>query len=283
MEPRTKYGVLLIPVSILMLSMLRCGQYISKHTDGFKFRSQGTFDPEKYTCTQSYSVEILSVDPLALYINNFLSNEEIEHLLDLGKDRFRQSLVTSGSQTYTESLNQTLRRSQSAVLPKNDVVCKCLTQRMGSLLGNMQHKEFEPLQIVKYETGGDHYKAHTDWFDEPVYDLSYGSDGPTMASNRLGSIFAYLRDDCERGETYFPNLPNVMESADGDKFALAEGDTGLLVRPKRGNAVFWNNLHANGSGDWRTIHLGLPVESGTKIGLNIWSRHFLNDQIVGGD
>lgn len=200
------------------------------------------------------------------------------------KDSFRTSLVFTGSEGFTEVLNQTLRSSQTAVLPKEDIVCECLTKRMKSILGNVQHREVETLQIVKYDAGGDHYKSHTDWFDAPKNDLSYGSEGGSeKPSNRLGSIFAYLDDDCERGETYFPFLPSVLESADGNKFALAAGDTGLLVKPRRGNAIFWNNLHANGSGDERTAHAGIAVESGTKIGLNIWSRYFLDEPMVGGD
>ena len=144
--------------------------------------------------------------------------------------------------------------------------------------------EVEDLQIVKYDEGGDHYKSHADWFDAPKNDMSYNSeDGSTMPSNRLASIFAYLDDNCTRGETYFPFLPSVLDSADGNKFALADGDTGLLVKPRRGNAIFWNNLHMNGSGDDRTFHAGLPVDSGTKIGLNIWSRYFLDIPMVGSD
>ena len=189
-----------------------------------------------------------------------------------------------GSEGFTETLNQTIRSSHTAVLPKNDIVTDCLTRRMQSLLGNMQHMEVEALQIVKYEAGGDQFKTHMDWFETPKNDTSYGSeDGSFRPSNRLGTIFAYLDDDCMRGETYFPNLPSVSESADGAKFALPEGDTGLLVKPRRGNAVFWNNLHANGSGDARVAHAGLQVESGTKIGLNMWSRYFLDLPMVGGD
>jgi prolyl 4-hydroxylase len=192
-------------------------------------------------------------------------------------------MVFAGSDGFKEVLNSTFRSSQSAVLPKDDIVCQCLTKRLQSFLGNVQHMEVEALQVVKYEVGGDHYNSHTDWFDVPKTDFSYPAGGPPKPSNRLASIFSYLDDSCERGETYFHEMSSVSESADGNKFALPAGDTGLLVRPRRGNAVFWNNLHANGTGDERTAHAGLAVDSGTKIGLNIWSRYFLDEPMLGGN
>ena len=150
---------------------------------------------------------------------------------------------------------------------------------MRSLLGNVQHAEIESLQIVKYQQGGDRFRMHTDWFDPPT---SLKDGDSNRQSNRLGSVFAYLEDDCTRGETFFPELPGVSPTADGDKFALPDGGKGLLVKPRRGNAVFWNNLHANGSGDLRTAHAGLQVEAGVKIGLNIWSSYFFDLPMVGG-
>lgn len=38
---------------------------------------------EEYVCRHTYNVEILSLDPLALYINNFISGSEIDHLFGL--------------------------------------------------------------------------------------------------------------------------------------------------------------------------------------------------------
>lgn len=152
---------------------------------------------------------------------------------------------------------------------------------MRSLLGNVQHTKVEALQVVKYEDVGNRFQTHTDWFDPPMREIS-NSDGLVRRSNRLGSIFAYLEDNCTRGETYFPELPSVSLSADGDKFAIPDGSIGLLVKPRRGNAVFWNNLLANGTGDTRTAHAGLRVESGTKVGLNIWSSYYFDLPMVGG-
>ena len=345
-ESRTKYAILLMPISMLLLSLLRCGQFVSRHTDAlstvFRFKPAlltseasnavaGIAAAEVYTCEpHRYTVELLSIDPLVFYIDGFLRDVEIEHLLSLSyvpvlsgvrypglqgrpetkthtpifphrKDNFQTAHVFAGSAGFQEVVNETMRRSQSTTLPKDDPVCRCLSARLQSLLGNVQHSEVEALQVVKYNAGGDHYRTHTDWFDAPKYDyLSSSPSSPSLdmgkdeeetskmknsrPSNRLASIFAYLTD-CERGgETYFPHLRSVVDTADGEKYALTDGDTGLLVRPRRGSAIFWNNLHvSNGTGDERTAHAGLPVGEGTKIGLNIWSRYFLDRPLVGGD
>lgn len=46
---------------------------------------------------------------------------------------------------------------------------------------------------------------------------------------------------------------------------------GITFKPIPGNAVYWENLREDGTGYPETYHAGLPVESGTKVGLNIWS------------
>lgn len=51
-----------------------------------------------------------------------------------------------------------------------------------------------------------------------------------------------------------------------------EYDSGVTFRPIEGNVVYWENLLADGRGDQRTLHAGLPVVSGEKIGMNIWTR-----------
>lgn len=61
--------------------------------------------------------------------------------------------------------------------------------------------------------------------------------------------------------------------------AVPEGDqghnqsAGAVFKPIAGNAVYWENFRPDGTGrGWQeTWHAGLPVEKGTKVGLNIWS------------
>jgi prolyl 4-hydroxylase len=150
---------------------------------------------------------------------------------------------------------------------------------MKSLLGNLQHMEIEPLQLVKYEAT-EKYTMHYDWFDQ-LNNSTHGEDSLNKPFNRLASIFVYLGDACSGGETYFPKVTGVSASTDEDKFSRTDEGTGLLIKPKRGNAVFWKNLHMNGSGDERLAHAGMPVESGVKFGLNVWSKYYPNFSIIG--
>jgi len=78
------------------------------------------------------------------------------------------------------------------------------------------------------------------------------------------------------GGTNFPLL-NAPLGSRGDRWCeFVDCDTpyesGVTFRPLPGNAIFWRNLNEDGSGDERTLHAGLPVTSGGKVGMNIWTR-----------
>ncbi|KAI4458958.1 prolyl 4-hydroxylase alpha subunit [Holotrichia oblita] len=47
-------------------------------------------------------------------------------------------------------------------------------------------------------------------------------------------------------------------------------DLDVVVRPKKGTAVFWYNLHSNGEGDRSTGHAACPVLAGSKWVSNKW-------------
>lgn len=77
-----------MPLSLILLSLLRCGQIISDRTDLFHWFSNKAvniqhIDLATYNCVHGYTIEILSIDPLVIYLNDFLSDMEIEYLLSL--------------------------------------------------------------------------------------------------------------------------------------------------------------------------------------------------------
>lgn len=117
----------------------------------------------------------------------------------------------------------------------------------------------ERLKIQKYDVGG-HYTHHYDW------------QGAGKA-DRVSSFMVYVDANCTGGGTAFPRLPKPA-SGNWCRFVdcAADGEhEGVVFKPVRGNAVYWENLRADGTGYLETWHAGLPVETGTKIGLNIWT------------
>jgi prolyl 4-hydroxylase len=242
--------------------------------------------PKPYEChPQSYKTEIISLDPLLIYIRDFISKDDIAALLQASETRFKPSeVVRSGRGLQTSD-----RTSSSAGLPREDPAVVCVSKRAREFMGTMISDgwdEMGPPQLVRYTTG-QRFNMHRDWFDVP----QWAADGTPRKWNRMASFFAILESNCTGGETYFPNIAPVSkqqgrEREDGatnaenwkwteqDPAWRNHEDGGLAFRPITGNAVFWVNLFANGTGDYRVRHAGLPVGDGTKTAMNIWPRQY---------
>lgn len=91
----------------------------------------------------------------------------------------------------------------------------------------------------------------------------------------------YLKGDCAGGGTHFPRLPKPEDKKWCEFIECGADDNvaGVTFKPNKGAAVFWMNFDADGRGYKDTIHAGMPVTSGQKIGLNIWSWYQAGYQI----
>ncbi|KAK4441928.1 2og-fe oxygenase family [Podospora aff. communis PSN243] len=270
----------LLPASMLLLSLGQIGQYLSHHGIFAKLIPRFNGNPNTtvaalHDCSHNYTINIMSLNPVVVYLDGFIKESEVQHLLDITKNQFDDSRVYLNGQAV---VNKSYRFSQSALVDVDDPVSQCLSQRLKALMGNVQHEDTERLHLVKYGVGG-HFNLHNDWLAQPLEGTA--KDGSPRLYNRAGSVFAYLDDDCTGGETYFPEVEGVPDNADGTKFSRSSTGKGLLVKPRRGSAVFWISAHMNGTGDERMRHASLPVTSGTKVGLNMFSIYYLDKPLVG--
>lgn len=145
---------------------------------------------------------------------------------------------------------------------------------------------------------------HYDWTGAGASGSWYYSRGGNADEgdgiyDRVTSFLVWVQSDCLGGGTDFPRLkisggraelcrrgwiecpPSDSSSETSPSSDAGEespdagveggGDQGVIFRPIAGNAIFWENLRKDGTGYEETWHAGLPVESGTKVGLNIWS------------
>jgi prolyl 4-hydroxylase len=143
---------------------------------------------------------------------------------------------------------------------------QCIERRAATFQGWRPYVFIEKLWAQRYRVGG-HYTYHYDW------------STATKRSGRVSSFMVYLHANCTGGGTHFPRLkkPSGVEwcrfiecDAKGSEKDAGLNE-GLVFKPVQGNAVYWENMRSDGSGYAESWHAGLPVERGTKIGLNIWS------------
>lgn len=224
-----------------------------------------------HQCTHPpYQIHKVSSSPLVIYIQNFLTPLERTHLIQISSSTFRRSAVAG----HTGAQHTAIRTSQSTSLPPTDPIVKCISQRALSFQGfDIHESQLEPLQLVKYSSvGGERYDFHTDWLSDPRYITSFNG------GNRLSSFFVYVSVSANTtgGGTNFPLLtpPDNERWCDSGFLECDELYTNCVTfRPVEGNAIFWENLLPHsGEGDPRTEHAGLPLTSGEKMGMNIWTR-----------
>jgi len=167
------------------------------------------------------------------------------------------------------------------LVPRTPAV-QCIEARARSLQGWRDEVWVERLRVQRYVAGG-HYSHHYDWTASRggwgrvssmmVWVDAAGEGGAGRGLVGGGTEFPLLRkrseDEkwCEFVECYDD------EGEGGEKQERAGGaeGQGVVFKPIPGNAVFWENFRLDGRGYEESWHAGLPVVSGVKIGLNIWS------------
>lgn len=243
-----------------------------------------TTEDAAFVCEPAtYRTQIVSLDPLLIYIHSFLRPSEIESLLDTADPLFKPSTVTK----HGLKVDSAERTSSTAGLPLEDPAVQCVLGRSSHFLGRVMREgvdEMGPPQLVRY-TAGQKFNIHHDWYDTP----QWAYDGSNRQFNRVASFFAILEDNCTDGETYFPYVgPSAQERGTASQRPAYEPrkwnqsdptwrdheSGGLAFRPIKGNALFWLNLHSDGTGHEKTLHAGLPVGNGVKTAMNIWPRQF---------
>jgi prolyl 4-hydroxylase len=154
-------------------------------------------------------------------------------------------------------------------VPLDDPVVRCIESRATSFQGfDTPAYHVEPIQLVRYASG-EHYHFHTDWFIDPAHSTA------RHGGQRVSSFFGYVGvgEGTTGGGTNFPIL-NAPADERWCRFVDCdeEYERGVTFKPIEGNVVYWQNVGEDGKGDERTLHAGLPVTSGWKVGMNIWTR-----------
>ena len=185
-------------------------------------------------------VSILSRDPWVLTIDNFVTSDEADDILKAG---------STGGSTWARSQAgdgvQAARTSSTAWCKGKCLqhpTVRSVEDRVSRLMGGIPMDHAEPMQVLRYETG-QFYTVHHD----------QNSPRASAWGPRMFTVFMYIGDGYTGGETNFPRL-------------------NLTIKAKKGSACVWTSILDSDpyQRDDRTDHQSLPVESGTKFGVNYW-------------
>jgi prolyl 4-hydroxylase len=243
--------------------------------------NQGQMDTMS-SSTKTMELETLSIQPLVVSVKNFITMDECDHIQNMAQPYMEYSTVTLMDQDKGRPASE-FRTSQSTFLgaDDNDVIMKALEDRTASLTRiPKSHQEFT--QVLRYGLG-ERYLAHLDWFDKRMYQ----NDKDTLQMiqhgkrNRLATVFWYLSDVQQGGETSFPRFNNAPHPHNPVSSNAWCDNANLKVTPEKGKVIIFYSLLADGRGDPLSLHGACPVEKGIKWAANKWVWNAPMDFLIG--
>lgn len=218
---------------------------------------------------RNITIETLSMTPLVISIQGFLSEEECDHIAELAAPRMQYSGVSLKDVDKGKAASN-WRTSQSAFLSSvGDPILTAIDHRTASL-SRVPETHQEVLQVLRYGTT-EKYDAHHDYFDPKHYQ----SDVNTLnliqngKRNRFATVFWYLTTVEKGGETIFPQYRNKPLPRG---YVHSDCTIGLKVQPQKGKVIIFYSMDARGQIDPTSLHGACPVigERDVKWAANKW-------------
>jgi prolyl 4-hydroxylase len=241
-------------------------------------------------------LEVLASSPRILYVHNFLSESEANDLISYAqsdKNPYKMAPSTTGTEMWNHMSEErrksaiSSRRTSTNAFVLSTPTAKRLKRRAFDMLNLKYDEEMaDGIQVLRYDRK-QAYVAHTDYF--PVSSNtergSHNFDSSTGGTNRFATVFLYLNDVEEGGQTVFPLLDrNHTSSQEDERKSKEETEwkdswegnmvkqcrTKFSVQAKKGSAILFYSQLADGTLDPRSLHGGCPVLSGEKWAANLW-------------
>lgn len=231
----------------------------------------------------------LSLRPKIFEVQDFLSVNETSEILEIGEAQglvaskgIMQSADRDAIRTHTSFRTST----QAWLSNKLSPLVAQLDQRVGELT-RVPVSHNEPVQLLRYGEGN-YYHAHNDWTELELYpdQASIWVGNHFGHQDRLATVFWYLNDVENGGETFFPKSGQPVcfpDSRGGpgtrtcpnaqDPYDMNSCTKGFKIVPRHGTVILWYNYHGSGRGDRNSLHAGCPVGKGlVKWSANKWVR-----------
>jgi hypothetical protein len=189
--------------------------------------------------------QTLSEDPLILSVPGLLAPELCDMMIGVARSRLGPARIydeTGGGLVVRDS-----RRNSAAefTVADMDLALLAVRERLCAPTG-LPALQADGFQVLHYKVG-ERFTPHFDFFEPGFESLAH-------SGQRVFTVLVYLNEEgLEGGETDFPRL-------------------GVRHRGRKGDALMFRNLDAQGQPDRRTLHAGLSPTAGQKWVLTQWVR-----------
>lgn len=189
----------------------------------------------------------LSDEPRICVIRNFASPEECDWVIASGRDALDRARVFRRS-AEGQAVDSRTNSEADFTLARADVVLCGLRNRIARAVG-VPPVFFEVAKLLHYAPGQE-FAPHHDFLDTRHERLRVEVE---QRGQRIVTFLLYLNDAYTGGETRFPKV-------------------GEAFKGRKGDALYFANVGADGAPDPRTLHAGAPPDTGEKWILSQWIR-----------
>lgn len=216
--------------------------------------------------TRNATLETLSLHPLVLSVQGFLSIEECEQIQRTASPTMHYSQVALMDRDKGRPATD-FRTSQTTFLRSHKhPFLKAIDNRTSALV-RLPINHQEHVQVLRYGYT-EKYDSHHDYFDPELYKNNEGTQALTQKGhrNRMITVLWYLSDVEEGGETVFPLYDLAPRNFPKEK----ECELGLRVHPEVGKVIVFYSQTPDGALDPYSLHGACPVKKGVKWAANKW-------------
>lgn len=184
---------------------------------------------------KTVAYEVINEEPLVVVIHNLVSEELAKNVIEESKGRLKESKIS------TKEAGKEIRTSNSMFFEKKENQAIEMLEKIAAEVMCIDNEYGEGIQILNYQPGQE-FKEHHDYFKKGT---------KSAENNRISTLIMYLNDVEQGGETAFPEL-------------------GLSVKPKKGDAVYFEYFYNDEEINEKTKHAGKPVLKGEKWAATQW-------------
>ena len=194
------------------------------------------------------SAHVLRETPHFVTYDGFLASALCLYLIDRAAARLVPAQVNDARGGGLKL--DPMRTNTTAVftIGDTDFVVQLVRARIAAAAG-VPFDALEPAEVLHYNVG-ETYKPHVDFFHASLPNFA---EEMRQKGQRIRTCLVYLNDDFDGGETEFSRV-------------------GVKFRGRAGEALVFDNVLPNGTGDMNTVHTGRPPSRGEKWLLSQWIR-----------